>query len=171
MDLTFRKVDLRAALEIVSWEYPPPYDIYGFHSSALALAVLVDEPYIAAFADRQVVGFFCFGQAAQVRSKRKHLLYQAEEYLDVGLGMHPAWCGRGLGLNFLHSGLLYAKSYDWQGGFRLTVAANNVRAIKVYGRLGFREAGRIAPDSETGPGFVVMTLDTVGPTLSTSPAG
>ncbi|HHT91323.1 MAG: GNAT family protein [Bacillota bacterium] len=170
MDLTFRKVDLGTALEIISWEYPPPYQIYGFQGSALALAVLIDHPYLAALAQGQLVGFFCFGRAAQVRNKGEHLLYQDERYLDVGLGMHPNWCGKGLGPQFLYGGLLYAKERDWLGGFRLTVAADNVRAQKVYLRLGFREAGRIVQNSGTTPDYLVMTLDTLGPRPPTSPA-
>lgn len=160
MDFVFEKMDLLAALQVVSWEYPAPYEVYNLHGSALALARLVDGAYFSVFSQEQLVGFFCFGSAAQLAGKRDHRLYQDKAYLDVGLGMHPHRCDRGLGSSFVRAGLVYARKQDWRGGFRLTVASNNLRAYKVYSRLGFQEEGRIVWNPKLRSDFVVMTLDT-----------
>ncbi len=160
MTFSFQKIDLEVARQIVAWEYPSPYHAYNLHGSALAVARFIDGPYFAVFSQEELMGFFCYGEASQLASHRKHGLYQVKGYLDVGLGMNPALCGRGLGASFLRSGLTFARQRDWQGGFRLTVASNNVRAYKVYNRLGFTEIGRIAWDTKLTADFVVMTLDT-----------
>lgn len=163
-DFAFRKVDLAVALEIVRWDYPAPYHVYNLHGSSLAMARLVDGPYLAVYSGEELMGFFCYGPAAQLSVKKEHGLYLPRQYLDVGLGMHPAWCGRGYGLVFVRSGLLFARQQDWQGGFRLTVASNNARAHAVYSKLGFAEVGRISWDARFSSDFVVMTLDKFGPT-------
>lgn len=163
MEFAFQKVDLGMALKIAAWDYPAPYHVYNVHGSPLALAKFVDGPYFAAFCDEELMGFFCYGGAAQLVGKKDNLLYQSKEYLDVGLGMHPAWCGNGYGLSFVSSGLHFAKHHGWLQGFRLTVASNNTRASKVYSRLGFQETGRIAWHSTVICDFVVMTLDSFEP--------
>ncbi len=92
--------------------------------------------------------------------KHAAALYQNAKYLDVGLGMHPKFCGRGLGTYFVRAGLVYAHRAFGTNHFRLTAATGNIRAIKVYAKLGFIESGIIKgcvgpPVSE----FTVMTLD------------
>lgn len=163
-DLVFRKVDFSAAVEIARWEYPAPYHVYNLHGSGLAIGRLVDGPYLSVYSGDDLMGFFCYGPAAQLKVKHEHGLYLPQEYLDVGLGMHPAWCGQGYGMDFVRSGLCFARHQDWRDGFRLTVASNNTRAFAVYSKLGFGEIGRLAWDTRFGSDFVVMTLDTFEPT-------
>lgn len=163
MDFSFRKVDFKAALEIVSWKYPAPYELYNLNGSALALVKLMDGNYFSAFAHQKLIGFFCYGSAAQLMGKKDHPLYDGQSHLDIGLGLHPGWCNRGLGLDFVRSGLRFARAQNWLGDFRLTVAANNPRALKIYLRLGFQEVGRIAWDENVTFDFLVMTLDNFEP--------
>ena len=168
MNFVFKEVDFKAALEIASWKYPPPYELYNLNGSALALAKLMDGNYYSIFNQDQLIGFFCYGSAAQLMGKKDHALYQAESYLDVGLGLHPEWCDRGHGFQFVMAGLTFARSQNWLGGFRLTVASNNPRAIKVYSRVGFREVGRIIWDQNSKVDFLVMTLDSFEPVSGVS---
>lgn len=162
MELKIRKVEAQEALQIASWVYPPPYQKYNLHGSPLAIARLLRGRYFAVFAHNQLRGFFCYGSSAQLTNKKEHELYQGGNYLDFGLGMHPDYCNQGLGLQFAHSGLLFAVEQGWSGGFRLTVAFNNLRAMKIYLRLGFQEVGRIVWDSSPKFEFLVMTLDGLG---------
>ncbi|NMB20853.1 MAG: GNAT family N-acetyltransferase [Firmicutes bacterium] len=171
MDYIFEKVDHSSALQIVAWDYPAPYDLYNLHHSEVARDRLVSGPYFASFSGSDLVGFVCFGKAARLSGKKDNPLYAASEFLDIGLGMHPAWCGKGYGEGFVRAGLLFAQNRGWNEGFRLTVAANNIRARKVYTRLGFREIGQIPWDSSSTWDFLVMTLDTPAPGSRGSTAG
>jgi len=58
-------------------------------------------------------------------------------FLDIGLGLRPEMCGKNMGLSFLCKGLDFAREFYKTSNFRLTVAAFNQRAIKVYQRAGF----------------------------------
>lgn len=168
MKLAFQEMDLRSALQIVDWEYPAPYEVYNLHGSPLALAKFLEGSYFSVRLQDELVGFFCYGRSAQLLGKRDNPLYQSR-HLDIGLGLHPSWCGRGLGVTFVRSGLVFARSF-WSGGFRLTVASNNPRAMKVYSRLGFQEAGRIAWSADASVDFLVMILDNFEPSGVESPA-
>src|ERR671920_1320993 len=84
-----------------------------------------------------LTGYFCFGEDAQVASGRRLGVYKVEPALDVGLGMSPDLTGSGLGEEFVHAGLRFARETYSPPAFRLTVAAFNHRAIRVYERAGF----------------------------------
>src|SRR2546421_416682 len=62
--------------------------------------------------------------------------------VEVGLGLRPDLTGRGLGESFSRAALDFARAEWSPRRFRLYVAAWNRRALRVYERLGFREAGR-----------------------------
>lgn len=158
MDFVLRKVELKEALEIVAWEYPAPYTVFNLRGSILAAANLADREYYGVFLQDELVGFFCYGSSAQLTGKKEHELYQDKGYLDIGLGMHPAWCDGGLGVSFVRAGILYARQQGWTGDFRLTVASNNPRAFTVYKRLGFQEVGKIIWHPAFQTSFLVMTL-------------
>ena len=51
--------------------------------------------------------------------------------------MRPDLAGRGLGAGFVLAGLRFAKEAYSPPTFRLTVAAFNLRAVRVYDRVGF----------------------------------
>ena len=89
--------------------------------------------YHAARLDGELVGFCCFGPAARVAGGD----YRREELLDVGLGLRPDLTGRGLGLAFVRAVLAHAGATRAPAGYRLTVAAFNRRAVRVYERAGF----------------------------------
>ena len=166
MDVVWQKVDHFAALQIVAWDYPAPYDVYSLNHSKVALERLVQGPYFAAYMGYELIGFFCFGSAAQLNGKKDNDLYAPRHFLDIGLGMHPAWCGQGYGTAFIRKGLDFARERGWSKGFRLTVASNNIRAHKVYTRLGFTEIGQIPWNSGSSSFFLVMTLDSSEPAVS-----
>lgn len=159
MKLSFQKVELPEALEIVSWQYPPPYELYNTTHSAQAINGLLQGLYYAAFKEKQLMGFFCYAHSARLSGHKQHELYENSSYLDVGLGLHPDLCDHGLGFSFVRAGLDFARTRAWQGGFRLTVASNNKRALKVYKRLNFQEIGRIIWDPSLSLEFLVLTLD------------
>jgi RimJ/RimL family protein N-acetyltransferase len=89
-----------------------------------------------------LTGYFCFGEDAQVASGKRLGVYEVEPALDVGLGMRPDLIGRGLGEEFAHAGLRFAREVYSPPAFRLTVAAFNFRAIRVYERAEFETVER-----------------------------
>jgi len=126
------------AREISRWRYDEPYSLYN--GDPVAVPSLLDErlAYHSVFDENDgLVGYFCFGGDAQVPEGQRLGLYDEEVALDVGLGMRPDLTGRGTGLEFVRAGLRFAEERYAPAAFRLTVAAFNERAIRVYQKAGF----------------------------------
>jgi RimJ/RimL family protein N-acetyltransferase len=71
-----------------------------------------------------------------------YYLEKKGEKVEIGLGLRPELTGRGLGAEFFHAGVAFARSRFPSHPISLNVAAFNERAIKVYERAGFSETGR-----------------------------
>ncbi len=113
--------------------------------------------YHAAFDEHQeLVGYFCYGEDARIPAATELGLYADESLLDVGLGMRPDRTGQGLGPAFLSAGLEFGQRNFGPDGFRLTVAAWNSRAVRLYERSGFSATGAFTVQ-EAGRSFLVMT--------------
>jgi ribosomal-protein-alanine N-acetyltransferase len=122
---TLKPITPSDARAISCWRYEEPYSIYdGDPTSVDALL----QPRFS---------YHCFGEDAQVAAGKRLGVYEVEPALDVGLGMRPDLTGRGLGAEFLRAGLRFAREVYSPPAFRLTVAAFNHRAIRVYERAGF----------------------------------
>lgn len=148
------------AVAIADWEYEPPYTMYNLGGSPLAVLEFLTGPYYSVRSDGILVGFFCYGSAARVKHENSEYLYRDSTYLDVGLGLRPDMCGQGFGLGFLEGGLRFAQDRMGAVRFRLTAVSDNVRAIKVYRRAGFRELGRFQrPGLKQTMEFIVMVYD------------
>jgi RimJ/RimL family protein N-acetyltransferase len=133
----FRPITASDAEEISRWRYPEPYATYN--GDPASVPGLLDPRYnyhAVTGPDGELVGYFCFGADATVPAGRKLGLYD-EGALDVGLGMRPDLTGHGLGLGFMQAGLRFARQTFSPPAFRLTVAAFNGRAVKVYEAAGF----------------------------------
>ena len=97
----FRQMDDADAREISGWRYEPPYDFYDPTADPADLAELLDperrrDTYFSVVAEEnRLVGFF------QFEGK--------DETVDVGLGLRPDLTGRGLGAEFVLSGLAFAR--------------------------------------------------------------
>ena len=129
MRLQIRQMGDAEAHEVAAWRYDGPYSFYDADADADDLALLLaadsrEGRYFAAFAEHELVGFFEF---------------QAErDDIVIGLGLRPDLTGRGMGLSFMEAGMAFARERYGRGRFRLSVAAFNDRAIRVYERAGFR---------------------------------
>lgn len=136
MKLYLRRLTRAAALEIIYWRYPPPYDVYN----------LVDGAVIASFLESQscgkcyqiedefgaLVAFCCFGQDAQVPGAS-----YPDPWLDLGLGVRPDLTGQGQGIHYFNAVLDFARTHFATSMLRLTVADFNRRAQRLYERAGF----------------------------------
>jgi ribosomal-protein-alanine N-acetyltransferase len=158
MDFAFRPITASDVVAIASWRYPAPYDFYDWDLAEDA-AELLDPAAACVVADDndgKVAGFVCFGVAGQTPGGRRAGLYD-EPLLDVGLGLRPDLTGRGLGLAFVQAALAIGEECFRPLGFRLSVAAFNERAIRVYERAGFRRGKRFfSPSHGKETEFLVM---------------
>ncbi len=146
------------AENIMTWKYDGEYSIYSMTASQELLADLLDGSYYFAVKNEKLVGYYCFGRSAQVPVGNGSDAYENAGYIDIGLGINPALCGRGLGLDFILQGIAFANREFESTNFRLTVADFNTRAIKVYLRAGFIKE-RSFVHSTDGRVFDVMVVE------------
>lgn len=139
MNLIGTKMTRELAKKIMSWQYEPPYDLYNNEFSEESIKELMDEGYIAVKDDTgSLIGFYCTDASAQVPAGRGIGVY-SEPAIDIGIGMIPELTGKGHGFHFLSFVLKEVEGGNNNQSIRLTVAAFNRRAIKLYENLGFNK--------------------------------
>jgi ribosomal-protein-alanine N-acetyltransferase len=115
---------------LATWHYPEPYSFYDWTADPDDLAELLDprargDDYVSVEDEAgNLIGYFHYKGPDGPR-------------LEIGLGLHPDWTGRGLGTSFLEAGLDYGRRRYAPDEFTLSVASFNRRAITVYERVGF----------------------------------
>lgn len=140
MRFTFVPMNEADARTILTWQYEEPYVIYSNTLSEESLLEMLERrsPYYAVRDERgDLVGFFCYGTAAQVWENAVPTLYSEDRTIDIGLGMRPDLTGKGLGLAFVEAGLAFAREHFSPRYFRLFVLTFNERAQRVYEHAGF----------------------------------
>ncbi|MGG2063728.1 GNAT family N-acetyltransferase [Bacillus sp. S14(2024)] len=148
------------AEEINVWQYDEPYELYSFTGAPETLEELLDGTYYGVRNEHnELIGYFCFGDNAQVPGGRDAKLYTGECVVDIGLGIKPALTGKGLGISFLQAGLQFAKEQFGPEKIRLSVAAFNERAIHLYMKAGFQKK---ASFMSRGREFLLMEYDAAG---------
>ena len=164
--LRFTPMSEADAEEILRWRYTGDLAVYGFDTpDPIARAEekrdLLDPAngyHAARSATGELIGFCCFGLDAQVPGGDYR-----QPALDVGLGLRPDLVGQGLGLPFVEAILDFSRRELRPPRFRLTVAAFNRRAARVYEQAGFRAVARFerrAPDGQgLGAEFLVMVRE------------
>jgi len=162
MDYVIREMDIVSAREIILWKYEKPYSLYNLNGSDEDIKELLHGSYYSAYnKSKELAGYFCFGESAQVPIGKTLNSYDDKSFIDIGLGLQPELCGKGYGVDFTTCGLRCAKNMFSARKFRLTVAKFNQRAIKVYEKIGFRRSNiSFSKDSETRKiEFIIMTLE------------
>jgi len=146
------------AKQISGWTYGNEYALYSFESGNDTIAELMNSEYYAACdAAGELYGYFCFGASARIATVEAEAY--APDMCDFGLGMKPELCGKGLGYSFVRSGMDFAVNTLKADQIRLTVAAFNTRAIRVYERIGFKPASSVT-HRISGKPFMIMTYET-----------
>ncbi|MDQ3843157.1 MAG: GNAT family N-acetyltransferase [Bacteroidota bacterium] len=154
-------VNAALAKEIQTWAYPGQYSFYNPDNSSETFSELTDGSYYAIVDkfQKEIIGYFCLGSNAQVKVSDDDVTYSDTSFMDLGLGLKPTLCDKGLGIKFLDYCIHYIKDALQFKFLRLTVAEFNQRAIKTYRRQGFVEASYI--DKRIGGKpyrFIVMHL-------------
>lgn len=163
MDVTIKHMNYDEAKQISKWIYKEPYSIYSMDGSDNCINELLNGTYFSVFdKENNLIGYYCFGESAQVPVGNEFEVYRCNDITDIGLGIKPNLCGQGLGLEFLSNGLNFAKNKLSAKGVRLTVATFNQRAIKIYKRAGFEKVHSFERISETGKiNFWVMIKEII----------
>ena len=151
-NLTITAMTTEYARQISHWKYDGEYSLYD-ENEENADEFMDGTHYICLSENDELVGYFCFGKDAQIPTVEKNV-YEGD-YLDIGLGLKPDLCGRKLGLSFFHKGLDFAFETFGTTSFRLSVAAFNERAIKVYERAGFYVKREVTHSASMNK-FIVM---------------
>ncbi|MFX3622496.1 MAG: GNAT family N-acetyltransferase [Ectobacillus sp.] len=136
---TFENMTKGHAVDISFWQYGPPYDMYSLDGSEAVRKELLEHEYYAVMKEGRLIGYFCVKEAAQVPAGRALSMYEGN-LLDVGIGMRPDVTGEGRGAAFFEAVLSHIETVYAPIGIRLTVAAWNARAIRLYEKMGFRQA-------------------------------
>lgn len=141
------------AQEIAGWRYPEPYDIYSLNPADSLEGLLDGSSYGLQNGKGQLVGFYQFGREARIPAKEPGAYPQGP--MDLGLGLAPHLCGLGLGQAFVEVAMDFARKELGAASFRLTVAAWNQRAKRVYLRCGFAP-GKTLTHALSGAEFLQM---------------
>lgn len=164
LSISYLPAEKKHAREFVNWKYEPPYDIYNCPPEEIGDAVQYNiDPtnnVYAMFDERDIlIGYCSYGKDAQVPGGD-----YSEDALDIGLMIKPELTGQGLGSafagNVIKNGL---DKYD-PTKLRVTIAAFNKRAMRTWGKNGFRQTQEFEREGD-GMKFVVMnrrcTIDEV----------
>lgn len=140
-DLTLTPMDAAAAAAVMAWRYPPPYTIYNLADDPLATAAFLSGAGSGYYQLRDTAGvlvaFCCYGEEARVPGGD-----YAAPALDLGIGVRPDLTGRGEGMRYLGAVLAFGVERFAPALLRLTVAAFNLRAIRLYEQAGFAAVSR-----------------------------
>jgi ribosomal-protein-alanine N-acetyltransferase len=138
----FRPMEASCARAIAGWHYEGIYAFYDMEQDIEDLQELLDphswiERYYAVTDEGgDLVGFFC--------------LERERDTVVIGLGLRPDLTGRGQGQAFLEAGLEFAREIFGPAPFRLQVGTFNQRAIRVYRKAGFQDAGVFLHETNGG---------------------
>ena len=151
----FRPIDETSAREVMSWRYDRPYDVYNLdpHSEEILQGFLDSDTACHTLTDvgGDLVGFCTFGADAQVPGGD-----YSTEALDIGLGIRPDLAGQGKGGLYVRAVLDFAMATFAPTTLRVTVAAFNRRARRVWEKAGFREVQQFERMADGAP-FAVLT--------------
>ncbi|WP_214833524.1 GNAT family protein [Exiguobacterium sp. s152] len=116
-----------------TWHYEDDYAFYDMEADQDDLAEFIDaeqrgQSVFAITFDSELVGFVSVAQTDA-------------ETVDIGLGMKPDLTGNGSGRMFVTSIVDFVKGTYSPHRITLSVAAFNVRAIRVYEACGFTRTG------------------------------
>ncbi|BAY43020.1 hypothetical protein SAMD00079811_05980 [Scytonema sp. HK-05] len=139
MQFQFHPLTRKEATELISWRYDRPLDIYNIKVDTDSLQNTVDffvdpkNSYFAISSDlHEFTAFCCIGADAQVPGGDYSL-----DALDIGLGIRPELTSQGLGSPIAIATIDYAKQSFSPQRLRVTIAAFNFRALKVWQNLAF----------------------------------
>ena len=154
--ISFAPMDESTARAIAAWRYEPPYDLYNLEDSEEAVQYAQDplnNLYIMWNQDGELIGFCSFGKDGQVPGGDYSV-----PALDIGMGIRPDLTAQGKGSDFARAVLNFAQGNFHPTAFRVTIAAFNQRAQRVWEKIGFQPVQTFTPP-ESDREFIVYVLE------------
>ena len=135
----FRPLDENSARQIISWQYEAPFDIYNLASPDPEETVqYLLDPQNAFYGidgpTGELEAFCSFGPDGQVNGGD----YYSTSALDIGLGVRPDLTGQGHGSRYVNAVIDFAQRTYAPDRLRVTIAAFNHRAQRVWEKAGFQ---------------------------------
>ena len=154
--ISYRPVDKTSAREFLQWQYDAPYDIYNCppeHIDKFIEYNIDPENNVYAMFDGNddLIGYCSYGMDARVGGGD-----YSEEALDIGLMIKPELTGQGLGATFAEEVIKNGIGKYAPKKLRVTIAAFNKRAIRVWETNGFQKT-QIFKRSRDERKFVILT--------------
>lgn len=140
MSIELRPVTENDIRTFALWRYEPPYDVYNITDNPDEAVVYFLQPDIhcsTLLDGEEVIGFCTFGHDAQVPGGDYD-----EGGLDIGLGVKPDRTGSGNGDRYVAQVVEHAIASFPPQQLRVTIAAGNQRAIRVWSKAGFEQISR-----------------------------
>ena len=134
-----RRMTRTDAEEIAAWRYTGGREIYNAETTPESIREFLDGCHFSLsrrFGGRPEA-FVSFGESAALPLQELRNIYEDESYTDLSLGLKPELCGQGLGRSLAAAAVRFCAVCFPGDGFRLTVARDNVPALRIYRDLGF----------------------------------
>ena len=124
---------------INTWKYDAPYEEYSFANNESDFEQITSGYYFVIVDENdELSGFFAIGPAAQNVEDNEEI-FDDESYTDIALGLKPELTGKGMGKAFCEACFSESKTlFPEDRGVRLCVMNNNMRALNLYEKLGFK---------------------------------
>lgn len=155
LNISYCPADEKSAREYLQWQYEPPYDIYNCSPDKIEKII----PYnidpannIYAMFDQvnQLIGYCSYGKDARVSGGD-----YSEEALDIGMMIRPSLTGQGRGSDFARDVIHNGSRLFGPRKMRVTIAAFNRRAVRVWEKNGFRQTQTFKRERD-GMDFIIM---------------
>ena len=117
------------------WVYPPPYDVYNEPDWD---SVVAEESPLADPEKRQKEFFALYDEETYLGYFR---LAEKDDYIMLGIGLKPEFCGKGLGTACVKEAILEYQRRRTELPLWLLVRPFNKRAIRCYEKAGFVPIG------------------------------
>lgn len=161
MKLHLEPMTETAVYEIMKWRYKQPYHIYNIgrdgqtdFDSDLRYFLNIEYQFHQILNEAQELVAFCsYGSDARVPGGD----YSAEA-IDIGMGVRPLYTGRGLGHLFAQTAADYAVETYLAQRLRVTIAEFNIRAQKVWQKIGFQPVSKFEAEVSKRP-FVIFSKE------------
>jgi [ribosomal protein S18]-alanine N-acetyltransferase len=158
MPFAFRPLDEESARTILYWKYEAPYDIYNLArpEPEETLRYLLDPQYAfyGIYEPQGDLEAFCsFGPDGRVSGGE-----YSTPALDIGLGLRPDLTGHGHGSRYVNAVIEFASSTYKPDRLRVTIAAFNHRALRLWEKAGFQVEQKFKGGWDNRD-FVVLTKD------------